>query len=97
MFYTFTAGRVPADVGLILGFTPGVLHRYRIQNVDRNARAFVLVSETQPVPGGNAITIRPGEWSPPIAFFADTAAGPFLVWVWSDREECRLALLQHWD
>ena len=97
MFWRFNAGQNPADVGTILELTPGVLYRLRIQNADRNARAFVAVSQTQPHPSATAVCIRPGEWSPTLPFFADTNAGPFGVWVWSDREECRLVLLQYWS
>ena len=88
---THTVGRAPVDLGLALVLTPGLRHRLRIQNTDSNARLFVKTTDTAPSAGDAAHVVEPGEWSPPFPFFADTAAGPFGTWVWSDRAECTIA------
>ena len=88
---THTVGRAPVDLGLALAFIPGLWHRLRIQNTDANARLFVKTTATAPSAGDPAHVVEPGEWSPAFGFFADTAAGPFGTWVWSDRDDCTIA------
>ena len=90
---THTVGRAPVDLGLALALAlvPGLWHRLRIQNTDANARLFVKTAAAVPSTGDAAHVLEPGEWSPPFGFFADTAAGPFGTWVWSDRGECTIA------
>ena len=65
--------------------------RLRIQNTDANARLFVKTTAAAPSAGDRAHVVEPGKWSPPFGFFADTAAGPFGTWAWSDREDCTIA------
>ena len=88
---THTVGRVPVDIGLAFALTPGLWHRLRIQNTDANARLFVKTTTTAPSAGDPAHVVEPGKWSPPFGFFADTAAGPFGTWAWSDSDDCKIA------
>ena len=91
MTRTHTVGRAPVDLGLAFALTPGLWHRLRIQNTDANARLFVKTTTTAPSAGDPAHVVEPGKWSPPFGFFADTAAGPFGTWAWSDSDDCKIA------
>ena len=91
---TLTVGRAPVDLGMAFGLVPGIWHRLRIQNTDANARLFVKTTTTAPSAGDPAHVVEPGKWSPPFGFFADTAAGPFGTWAWSDSDDCKIAASQ---
>ena len=85
----FTATRQPRDIGLVLGapLLDG-LTRFRIQNVDSNARLFVRESRTMPMANHRPHIVEPGDWYGPFLLYAVDELAVRGVWAWSDQEAC---------
>ena len=85
----FTATRTAADIGLGIGNAAHDSMRYRIQNVDANARLFIRESATAPMTNHFAHVVEPGGWYGPFFLSTDDAATARGVWAWSDRDSCK--------
>lgn len=96
MSRNFTATRTPQDVGVGIGsLVYWDATKYRIQNVDANARLFIRESVTRPMANHRPHVVEPGEWYGPFMLYRARGDPSFGVWAWSNRDTCACVLSRY--